>query len=29
MKQQKDYAEMAKAIIDSTLYMVLGTVERG
>lgn len=28
MNQQKDFAEMAKAIIDSTLYMVLGTADK-
>ncbi|HZD40297.1 MAG TPA: pyridoxamine 5'-phosphate oxidase family protein [Terriglobales bacterium] len=27
MNQQKDFADMAKAIIDSTLYMVLGTAD--
>jgi uncharacterized protein YhbP (UPF0306 family) len=27
MNQQEDFAAMAKAIIDSTLYMVLGTVD--
>jgi uncharacterized protein YhbP (UPF0306 family) len=27
MKQQEDFAAMAKSIIDSTLYMVLGTAD--
>ncbi len=28
MNQQEDFAEMAKAIINSTLYMVLGTADK-
>lgn len=28
MYQQEDFADMAKAIIDSTLYMVLGTADQ-